>query len=166
MIATIADNQWVYLSHITDPEDSILWTEFSVSKPNAYVDPSVRGNWDGIYRKYNRLRKRIARPLLGMLIKVCKKHNLPLSIVDARDNWQYEVMRSEDITEDLLPNIKLEDYQVNAISKAIRSEVGIIDLPTGAGKGEIICGICKAISCPTLILADQRVVVDQLKKRL
>jgi superfamily II DNA or RNA helicase len=31
---------------------------------------------------------------------------------------------------------------------------------------EIIAGICKAIDCPTVILADQKVVIDQLKSRL
>ena len=31
---------------------------------------------------------------------------------------------------------------------------------------EIIAGICKAISCPTVVIADQRIVVEQLKSRL
>lgn len=166
MIAVIKDNIHVYLTHITDIEDQILWEEFSISKPNAYVDPSIRGNWDGIYRKYNRARKRLARPLLGMLKEVCEKHNLPLEIQDRREAWINDVLKEEEINEDLLPGIKLEDYQIRAIKKCAAEECGIIDLPTGSGKGEIICGICRAISCHTVILADQRVVVDQLKKRL
>ena len=31
---------------------------------------------------------------------------------------------------------------------------------------EIIAGICKAINCPTVVVADQRIVVEQLKQRL
>ena len=31
---------------------------------------------------------------------------------------------------------------------------------------EVICGICKAITCPTVLLADQTVVVQQIKERL
>jgi len=165
MIAYV-DNQWIYLDHITDPEDQIIWEEFSVCKPNVYIDPAMRGNWDGIYRKYNRAKKRMARPLLSMLRGVCTKHGLPLIIQDRRQQWAYEAAKPEDITPDFLPGIKLEDYQIRAIQKCCKAECGIIDMPTGSGKGEVICGICKAIPCPTLILADQRVVVDQLKKRL
>lgn len=165
MIAYV-DNQWITLEHITDPEDQILWNEFSVSKPNMYIDPSMRGSWDGIYRKYNRMKKRMARPLLNMLRTVCAKHNLPLDVRDKRDKWQYSVIDPKDITPDFLQGIKLEDFQIRAIQQCCKVECGIVDIPTGGGKGEIICGVCKAISCPTLILADQRVVVDQLKKRL
>lgn len=165
MIAHI-DNLWINFTHITDPEDQILWQEFSVSKPNAYIDPSVRGNWDGIYRKYNRMKKRMARPLLSMLRGVCQKHKLPLTIKDSREPWKYSAVNPEDVTTDFLPGIKLEEYQIRAIQRCCKVECGVIDMPTGSGKGEIICGICKAIPCPTLILADQRVVVDQLKKRL
>jgi superfamily II DNA or RNA helicase len=166
MIARIVDDQWVYMTHITDPEDQILWEKFSVSKPNAYVDPSVRGNWDGIYRKYNRAKKRIARPLLGMLYKICKENNIPLSVEDEREPWEYKTIEVDEVTPDLLKGITLEEYQVNAIKKCVRTECGIIEIPTGGGKGEVICGICAAIECPTLILADQRVVVEQLKRRL
>lgn len=166
MIATIVDNQWIYLSHITDPEDQMIWEAFSVSKPNAYIDPSMRGNWDGIYRKYNRAKKRMARPLLGMLRSVCEKRGIPLVIEDKRDPWIKEVISPSEINSDFLPDIVLEDYQLRAIRKCAEEECGIIDMPTGSGKGEIICGICKAIKCNTMILADQRVVVDQLKRRL
>lgn len=166
MIANIVDNQWVYLSHITEQEDQIIWEAFSVSKPNAYIDPSMRGNWDGIYRKYNRAKKRLARPLLAMLKVVCESKNLPLDVVDKRKLWDYTAVNIDDINSDFLPNIVLEEYQLRAIRKCAEEECGIIDMPTGSGKGEIICGICKAIPAPTMILADQKIVVDQLKKRL
>lgn len=164
MIVKIADNQWIYFVHITDAEEQIIWDKFSVSKPNSYIDPSIRGNWDGVYRKYNRVKKRMARPLLGLLKKVCRENNLPIEVVDGREEWKYEC--SSDVAPDLLSNIILEEYQVNAIKSCIKSECGIIEVPTGGGKGEIICGLCATIKCPTLILADQRVVVDQLKRRL
>ena len=57
MIAEIRDNHHVYLTHITHSEDEALWVEFSVTRPNRYIDPTQLGNWDGIFRKYNRLRK-------------------------------------------------------------------------------------------------------------
>lgn len=166
MIATVVDNQWIYIEHISDPEDQILWEAFSVCKPNAYIDPSIRGNWDGIYRKYNRIKKRLARPLLSMLRGVCAEKGLPLIIQDKREPWAYKTINQDEVTVNFFEGISLEQYQVNAIQRCCKIECGIIDIPTGGGKGEIICGICKAIECPTIVLADQRVVVDQLKKRL
>lgn len=164
MIIKIVDNQWIYLDHITDQEEQVIWESFSVSKPNAYIDPNMLGNWDGIYRKYNRAKKRMARPLLALLQNVCDKHDLPYTIQDLRDPWSYEI--SESIQPDILEGITLASYQIAALEQVLGNECGIIEAPTGSGKGEIICGICKAISCPTVILADQRVVVDQLKRRL
>lgn len=166
MIARIVDNNFVYLYNVTDSEDQILWEEFSVSKPNQYIDNSVYASWDGVYRKYNRAKKRIARPLLQQLIEVCRKRKLPLKIEDSREDWNYEVAKKEEIGEDFLSGLKLEPYQVDAIRSCVDNECGIVDVPTGGGKGELICGFCKAISCPTVILADQKIVVDQLKSRL
>lgn len=166
MRAIIRDNQWIWLDNITDAEEEILWIEFSVTKPGIYIDPAQRGNWDGIYRKYNRVKKRLARPLLSMLRKVCHKHNLPLSVIDKRPKWPYNKLSPQDITEDFLPGIKLHPHQIRSIQAACKIECGIADIPTGGGKGEIIAGICKAIDCPTAIIADQRIVVAQLKERL
>ena len=166
MKAIIQDNNYIYFENITQHEDNVLWHEFSVARPGTYVDPNQRVQWDGVYRKYNRTKKRIARPLLDLVIKVCEKHKLPLSIEDRRKPWSTLMPSVEAVTEDLLPGIKLETYQIESIKKAILNECGIIALPTGAGKTEVACGICKLIDCPTVILADQTIVVDQMRSRL
>lgn len=166
MIAVIGDNQWICMDHITDSEENILWNEFSVARPGTYIDPSQMGLWDGIYRKYNRGQHRLARPLLSMLRGVCTKHGLPLVVNDRREPWGYSPLPVDEINSDFLPNITLEQYQVDCIRKATLVETGVIDVPTGGGKGELIAGLVKAIQCPTIILADQRIVVKQLKERI
>lgn len=166
MIARLDDNQWIHFDNITDAEESVLWTEFSVSRPGRYVDPNQISNWDGIYRKYNRGQQRMARPYLSMLRGVCNKHNLPLVVNDRRPEWKYKAIDPSEINADFLPGITLEQYQIDCIRKIAKVECGIIDVPTGGGKGELIAGACKAIPCPTIILADQVVVVKQLKERL
>lgn len=166
MRAILQCNQWIWFDNITNSEEDILWEEFSVSKPNAYIDPSQMSMWDGVYRKYNRAKQRMARPLLSMLRGVCQKHNLPLEILDKREPWKYSALNPEAIDKDFLPGIVMDDHQLRAIQRACKIECGIIDVPTGGGKGEIISGFCKAIDCPTVIVADQRVVIDQLKARL
>lgn len=166
MRATIKDNKWIWFDNITDAEEEVLWVQFSITKPGIYIDPSQMGNWDGIYRKYNRAKKRMARPLLSMLRGVCEKFGIPLVIKDLRPQWTFPKLKPDQITEDFLPGLKLDPHQIRSIQAACKIECGIIDVPTGGGKGEIIAGICKAISCPTVVIADQRVVVEQLKSRL
>ncbi len=166
MIAYLTDNNFVYLGNITVHEEEIVAEKLSVSKKSRYIDPSQRHLWDGIYRFYHRGKKRIPRPLLGMLIEIAKEHKLPLQIEDQREPSQYKPIPLDDIKDDFLPGITLAEYQVQAIRKMCGAEVGICDLPTGGGKTEVISGICKAISCPTVILADQTIVVQQIKDRL
>lgn len=166
MRATLEDNQWIWFDNITEDEQEVLWQEFSVSHPNAYVDPSQLGMWDGIFRKYNRAKQRMARPFLSILRGVCQKHRLALEVRDNRPEWKYAALEPDEIGKDFLPGITMDDHQVRAIRRACKIECGIINIPTGGGKGEIICGFCKAIDCPTVIIADQKVVIDQLKSRL
>lgn len=134
MRAIIHDNQWIYFDNITDAEDAILWEEFSVARPGTYIDPNQAGNWDGIFRKYNRGKRRMARPFLSMLRGVCQKRGLPLSVVDQREPWSYEIVPVDQIGPDFLPGITLEDYQVKCIQKLTQVECGIVDVPTGGGK--------------------------------
>lgn len=166
MRALIANNHDILFDNITEYEEGILYEQFSVSDPNLYVDASQLSLWDGVYRKYSKKNKRIARPFLSKLRSICKKFELPLDVVDMREPWDYTPLDQELINSDFLPGITLDEHQIKAIRKSSRVECGIIDVPTGGGKGEIICGICKANDCPTTIIADQRVVIDQLKRRL
>lgn len=166
MIAYIKDNQFVFFGVITVHEEETLAESLSVSKNNRYIDPTQRHLWDGVYRFYHRGLKRIPRPLLGMVIEIARKYKLPLTIEDLRPESLIKKLPVDQINNDFLSGITLAEYQVNAIRKMVSAEVGICDLPTGGGKTEIISGICKAISCPTVILADQTVVVQQIKERL
>lgn len=165
MLAAVVDNRWIYLENITTSEEDILFREFSVSRKNVYIDPET-SNWDGVYRKYNRAKRRLARPLLSMLKRVCRAQDLPLQLEDRRGPWKYAPIPASEINADFLPGITLEQYQIDAIRKATQVECGIFNVPTGGGKTELISGICKAIECPTVILANQTVVIDQIKERL
>lgn len=166
MRAVIQDNKWVYFESLTTDEEDVLWEEFSVSDKNAYIDPNQMGMWDGVYRKYNRAKKRIARPLLSMLLEICERNKLVLSVVDRRPPWDYSPIDPNDVGPDFLPGITLDPHQIEATKRACKIECGIVDVPTGGGKGEIICCFAKAIQCPTVIIADQTVVISQLKRRL
>jgi len=166
MRAVLRDNKHVYLDTISDAESQILWEAFTFEDPNAYRTTSTARSWQGKYRKFDRINKRVVRTFLGRLAFQCRKHDLPFHVEDQRPKWKYTYIDEKLVDKDFLPGITLEDYQIAAIKKGIKCECGIFKLTTGAGKTEIIAGMCKAINCPTLILADMTVVVSQLRDRL
>jgi superfamily II DNA or RNA helicase len=104
----------------------------------------------------------VAFPFLGKVKKLAEKYGFPLDIEDQRDRQVTKFI----IPEDHLPGIKMERYQIEATEAALNADCGVINVPTGGGKGELVCAIVKALDCNTVILADQTIVVDQLKARL
>jgi len=166
MLARIFDNKWIYIEQITAQEESTLDKEFSVRHPRQqYLDLSS-GFFDGVYHKYNKAHHRLARPLLGELKRVCDKHGMPLMVRDERGPAKHLMPDPATITKDYLHNIILDDHQVEAIQVCCKEEVGTISCKTGGGKTEMMAGIAKAYNCPTVILCDMTVVVDQIKERL
>lgn len=166
MRAVLTDNKHVYISDLGEHEREIIWNEFTFEDPNQYVSNNAQRTWQGTYRKFDRINDRISRTFLGRLAFVAKKNDLPFHVEDHRPKWPYAVIDESLVTPDFLPGITLEDYQITGIKKGIKCECGIFKATTGAGKSEIIAGLCKAINCPTLILADMTVVVSQLRDRL
>lgn len=167
MIAHIISNQWIVFDHITPWEEQIVGNRFSAVLPNRrFIDDTESQGWDGVYRKYNATQKKLARPFLGELRSLCKAKDLVLTVVDHRPASKYKPLPVTEINDDFLPGITLAPFQLNAIRRITKAQVGIIEVATGGGKGELIAGTCKAIPCPTVILAEQLVVIDQLKSRL
>lgn len=166
MLARIVDDKIIQIEQITPPEEDAIIKAFSVKSPKARFIDTTMGNFDGWYRKYNSKHKTIDRALLGELRKVCNDRQLPLHIVDMRSPPRYPAPDPSVVTTDFLPGITLEPYQVSGIQSPCRAEVGLIQAPTGSGKGEMIAGVAKLFNCPTVIIAEQKVVVTQLKERL
>lgn len=166
MLARIHSDKVIKLEQITTVEELILKKRFSVRSPHArYLDISG-GNFDGWYRKYNEKHRTLSRAFLGELRRLCKEQGLPLAILDSRPPPKYPAPSVEMVTPDLLPGITLTEYQLREIRSACTAEVGLIESPTGSGKSEVMAGIVKILNCPTVIIAEQKVVIDQLAERL
>jgi superfamily II DNA or RNA helicase len=167
MIAKIITNKTIQLTNLTAWEEEIIDARFSASRPSArYIDVSGGSSWDGVYHKYNRANQTIARPFLGELRALCKEKGLQLVVIDKRPKSKYKPIDSSLITEDFLPGIQLKPFQIEAIKTIYKTEVGVVNVSMGGGKGELIAGICKAMPCPTVIIAEQIQVIEQLKQRL
>jgi superfamily II DNA or RNA helicase len=167
VIACIVDDKTIFFDQITVGEEVSIDKAFSVTNPGArYIDTGENQKFDGTYHKYNKARRTLPRPLLGELRAFCRQANLPLVVRDLRPPPKYPAPNPESIGKDFLPGITLDDHQLRHIRACCGAEVGIHDCTTGGGKGEMIAGIAKLFDCPTVIIAEQLVVIDQLKQRL
>jgi superfamily II DNA or RNA helicase len=164
MLAKIIDNYFIYLGQVTHDVEQCLTDHFSVRDPRSYR--MREGPWDGWYRRYNVKHQRLALPFLNELKICCEANDIPLEIVDERDAPTFPAPQSEQITENLITGIKLEQYQVRCLQACCHDEIGVVSAKTGAGKGEMICGLVKMFRCPTLVITEQIVVLEQLVERL
>ena len=164
MIAYIIDNEWLYLDIQSPDVESALIQFFSVKHPKAQYANNTE-YWDGWYRKFDQRNQRLALPYLTELKRFCEIKDVPLTIEDKRELPYYKP-KLDLIKPDMLNGITLMDYQLDAIKAACANNIGIIKAPTGSGKTEIAAGIAKVYGCPTLIVADQRIVIEQLQERL
>lgn len=164
MLARIIDNDWIYLDQVTIGIEPRLVEYFSVKHPRAHFIDTMQQSWDGVYRKYDVKKQRLARSLLQELKLMCEKYDIPLEIKDERP--PVSPVDASVVGTDWLAGISLEQYQIDSIQITASEEVGIFKLPTGAGKTELIAGIAKLYNCTTVIIAEQRVVIEQIKQRL
>jgi len=167
MIAIIKDNRWIYLENVTPDIDELLYNHFAAEDKQAkYIDSVEEQSWDGVYRKYNRRYQKISIGFLKELRSFCDKKDIPLEIEDQRDIPKYPMFRKQDVNENILSGITLMQHQVDGIKACTENDIGLFWFHTGAGKTELMCGIAKLLNCPTVIIAEERVVVDQIRKRL
>ena len=175
MRVNIADNRWIHLENVPPDIDELIYNYFSAKNPNTkYIDSIQEQSWDGIYRKYNRRYQRLAKAYLSELIKLCERYDVPLDINDLRDPSKYPMYSENNVKPDLLNGITLMDHQIEGLKACAKkdknglsiNEIGTMFYITGAGKTELICGITKLLNCPTVIVAEETVVVDQIKSRL
>ena len=178
MLIILTDNHTIQLSQVFPQQEELFVKHFSVRDPKAVYSRSSRpgqGGWDGVWRKYNKNSQTLKRPFLAEVIQLCKEHDFPYEIVDQRDKSKYPRPSVGSFDCSLIDGITLRDNQMDAlnsvlisgnIEKDLISEVGMMHHVTGSGKTEIAAGIIKLFRCPTVIITEQVVVLDQIMNRI
>ncbi len=168
MRAIVVNNDWVYLENVSAAAESAIKIRLSAQDKSArYINDTEQQGWDGVYRKYYDSQKKFSRTFLPAVIEICNKYGFPITIDDRRPAYGGLCSKSGLVlTSDILPGITLEEYQMEAIDSAVNNEFGIIKCPTGSGKGEMIAAIAKLYGRPTVVIADIRIVIEQLKERM
>ncbi len=133
MQAKIIDNEWVYLDNIIGFEEHIV-DKFSMVHPNRHFIKSYQNDrWDGVIRKYNTRYQRLRLPFLSELVKLCRRMNIPLDVLDLREVPKV-IPDPKVVDKDWLNDIELEQYQIDAIKSVSDHDTGIHHHVTGAGK--------------------------------
>lgn len=162
----IKDNQYIYFDNILPLEESAIFSHFSAEIPGRRYIDTEQMCFSGVFRKYNLAHHRMDRAFLIDVKELCDKKGFSYTVTDRREPSKYITVPSSEITETFVDGITLDAHQIAAIKAGVDNEIGIIELPTGAGKTEVAAGICLACNCPTVILAEQTIVVEQIKRRL
>lgn len=168
MKAIIVDNDWVYLENPSTSAEEVIKNRLSAKhKAARYINDVEQQSWDGYYYKYYDKLQKFARPLLPAVMEVCRKYKIPIAVEDLRPDYNGLTSKTGSVlTDDILPGITLEYYQREAIEAILQTELGIIKVPTGGGKTEIMAAVAKLYGRATVIISDIRVVIEQIKERM
>lgn len=101
--------------------------------------------------------------LFSKLKEIVISNKIPYSVIDKRSFEEFDFTREE--ISGCLNYLKLYDYQVESIISCFKQRIGIIKLPTSAGKTEIFLAICKLMKLKTLILFNRIELSEQTLKR-
>jgi len=135
----------------------LLYNDLSYIVSGAeFTEAFQKGNWDGCRRFFSKHYKRFPTGFLERVIELLEKQGYNV-IVEELD---YCPIPDEEIP---LKYIELRDYQKAAIKTALSCKRGIIKLPTGSGKGIIICALVGKLNLPTIILTHKLDLLKQLK---
>jgi len=167
MQIVISDNRWLYLDRLTQDVEDLIDAHFSAKDPNSiYIDSSMQQSWDGVYHRYNRNKQRLSKGYLNELRELCRINDIPIDVEDRRPPTKYPMFQDQDINKNLLPGITLDDHQVEGIRACLNNEIGCMKHHTASGKTEVMCAIVKLLKCPTVIIAEETIVIKQIKERL
>ena len=160
---TYLDNFWVRVD--TDPyTNSFIKKHFSVFKNGAQFSQLYKdGTWDGSINFYTAGNK-LPVGLLQELLNFLNINQAQVFFANSRTTLEPKL---KTVTPDILPNITLRDYQVEAVNECLKQGMGIVKVATGGGKTVMICAALKAYDpILALVVANQINLVMQLKDRM
>lgn len=144
-----------------------LKAAFSYEVQNSYFIKQ-NSNWDGIQRLYNESKQSVALGFFDRLLDVLKQYcqlmrlEFDYSVNDTRPTKPIELA---DFPSQISGKI-LRDYQEDAVKKALEKKIGILQLPTSAGKTEIAMEFIRRHKLRTLFVVNRKELMYQTKERM
>lgn len=123
---------------------------FKFRVPGYKFTPSYKaGIWDGFIRLYNLQTKMIYAGLISYIQEFAKRNNYPIELADniiVNNNYRQDTIQSFADSLNMSARgqpIKLRDYQVDAIHKALNDNRVTLLSPTSSGKSGILYAIIR-----------------------
>jgi superfamily II DNA or RNA helicase len=87
-------------------------------------------------------------------------------VLDKRERFPFQKKEwSDEEIKSYLPNFDYVEHQVRTLKKILKTSNGIAQLPTSAGKGDIILSFMKIIKIPTIVIVNKVMLCEQLFER-
>jgi superfamily II DNA or RNA helicase len=158
------DNLWTKVQKATD--DELSWLEGFLS---FYDDSKARAVGDGTVSLLHKGQRRFPTGLVPWVEAAAKEDKISTKRIDVR------VRPHDDQVEDLIDKADLEwlktrkvkgrPFQFESLRETLIRGRGIIRIPTGGGKGEVIVGIAKAVPLRWLFVVHREHLVNDILRR-
>lgn len=149
-------NLYSKVENATEEERNWLFKYLSFSDASSRYKYGNKGK-DKKIRLFNRFQNSFPSGLYGLVRRGVIRTGFDLDLVDQR-----AVPVQRDPAADLS---WLRWYQTEAVDTAFEETRGIIQAPTGSGKGEIVVALAKAAPCLWLFLVHRKGLVDDIAER-
>lgn len=163
---------WLYTKN--DEVRTKLWKALRFREKN-YIHSRLYKQrlWDGFTEFFKKDSGRFLTGLLPDIEMALNYWEVPYKIIRDHEEIKFKFESiDKDFLNQWLPKgekpFELYDYQVDFVNKAIKYRRGIVLSPTSSGKTEVMISILKTLpqTCPTLILANKKSLVEQNYERL
>lgn len=106
---------------------------------------------------FNNFNRTFPSGFVSMVCKAAQEEGMSVQVIDHR-----VAPMQHDAAADL---VWLRDYQVGAVDTVVKRKRGILWLPTGAGKTEVLVGLTRALPGKWLALVHRSQLVDEIANR-
>lgn len=160
VIITVGD---IY-SYVNDRQAASAIRKLCRARPDGYqfMPRYVNKMWDGYISLMNGYSK-FPTGLLQYIIPQLEDKGYKVTI--ANDS-RIAVPTGTIVIKDMLADVKLRDYQIEAANRLLEERRGVAKMATNSGKTEIIAAIIKSLHKKTVVLVHRKELLHQTARRI
>lgn len=157
------DNMFAYVMEATDEDhmwlDELLAFDDEQARVQRFV-LKMQGRSDTRFHLYDQRFSRFPTGLVPVVKGRAKQDGLIVQVEDSRTRPPNTMLRTNaDLS-------WLFDFQMAGVEKCLKMTRGIVWVPTGGGKGEMITGLTQRVPCRWGIVINSMQLVDDIANRI
>lgn len=140
-----------------------LWEFFTFKAPGYQFSPKYKARiWSGDIKLYKLRNKKLYRGLLPYVQQFCDDRNYRLIVELDDSDENFSLLECQEFLKTLKLPFEPRDYQVKALTQAIRRKRMLMLSPTASGKSFIIYGLIRFFGSRTLLIVPTTSLVHQM----